>query len=478
MIELRPYQQAIKDDVRSSLSKHKGVCVYGPTGSGKTRIFCSIASDAINKGSIVWILVNRIELLLSAKNALNELGIQPELLYPENEKFDQTAPIVIAMVQTLKRRSFADLDKVKLLITDECHLTDFDNQYERFPNAFRLGFSATPKRKGRQNQLTQFFTKLVKRISIKELIQDGYLVPAKEYTFNVVSTKNIPKKGDDFDDIYMYGEFDKNIVYEGAVNNWKRICPGVRTLVFCVNIDHAKKMTQAFCDEGVQAKYIVSYGMDQKRDVVLDEWERNEFPVLVNASIFTTGFDSPSLRCVILCRATESENLYRQMIGRGARKHPGKEFFYVLDLGENIDRHGQYAIDKEYFLHHKKRDTIGAPVMKECPSCNSYIMGSAKTCKYCGYVYPLTAKEKVEIELAEIRKVDISTVDVTDLAKLDLIRRARSYKPSWVAVQLAMKAPNQFADLIKSYGRAKQYKESWAHQMILKYSYLCHAEKK
>lgn len=422
-------------------------------------------------------MVNRIELLLSAQNALKELGVTAELLYPENTNFNESAQIVIAMVQTLKRRKFSCLDKVKLLITDECHLTDFDNQYERFNNAFWLGFSATPKRKGRQNQLTKFFTKLVKRITISQLIKDGYLVPAKEYTFNVVATKNIPKKGDDYDEQIMYSEFDKNIVYDGAISNWKRICPGVKTLVFCVNIDHAKKMTEAFCAGGIKAKYIVSSGMTEKRDEVRDEWERGEFPVLVNASIYTTGFDSPDLRCVVICRATESENLYRQIVGRGARTFPGKEFFYVLDLGENIDRHGQYAVDKEYFLHHKTRDTVGAPVMKECPECNSYIMGSAKTCKFCGYVYPLTQKEKVEIELAEVKKIDISTIDVTDLAKLDLIRRARSYKPSWVAVQLAMKAPNQFADLIKTYGRAKQYKESWAHQMIVKYSYLCHAEK-
>jgi superfamily II DNA or RNA helicase len=64
------------------------------------------------------------------------------------------------MVQTLRKRPEIQTNQASLLIIDEAHLTDFDKTIPRFTNAKRLGLSATPKRAGRLNQLTNFYSKI------------------------------------------------------------------------------------------------------------------------------------------------------------------------------------------------------------------------------------------------------------------------------------------------------------------------------
>ena len=46
----------------------------------------------------------------------------------------------------------------------------------------------------------------------------------------------------------------------------------------------------------------------------------------------TEGADIPELECIVIARPTKSQILYVQMIGRGARVHPGKADCLVLDL--------------------------------------------------------------------------------------------------------------------------------------------------
>lgn len=457
---LRPYQQDIVTQTRESFRKHRGVLIQSETGSGKTVIFSDITAAATVP---VWILVHREELLKSAYRSLKKAGMVPGILHPKAPKpTDQR--VVVAMVQTLKRRPDISLSHVGLLIIDECHLTDFDLVVPRFPNARRLGFTATPLRKGRQAQLTDFYTKMVSGPSVQNLIDMGFLVPCDTYTYNVVATKNLPTVKGDFDEAIMYSEFDKNIVYNGVIDNWLRLTPNKKTLMFCVNIKHAQSMCAEFNARGIGAKYIVSTGQEGSRSDILDEWRRGEFPVLINASIFTTGFDEPSIECVVLVRATTSENLYRQMIGRGSRTNPGKSKFILLDFGENVDRHGTYNQERKYSLAHKTRNTIGAPIMKECPPCGAYISGSAKICPYCGYEYPLTKAELVEIELAPYVSGSLGEIDVNDLPKLELIRKARKYTPAWVTRQIVVKEPEKARQLIMDYAMMKGYRTAWIYR--------------
>jgi len=294
----------------------------------------------------------------------------------------------------------------------------------------------------------------------------NFLVDCEIFTRSVIDLKKMKIKAGDYDPSAMFGEFDKNIVYSGIVSNWLRICPNIKTIVFCVNIEHAKKVTDQFNQQGVKAKYIVST-MDGDRNEILKEWRRGDFDVLVNASIFTTGFDEPSLKCVILARATTSENLYLQMIGRGSRTFTDKKSFHLLDFGENVDRHGTYSQERTYSLAHKYNPKTGAGIMKECPNCGAYIPGSCKKCDFCQFIYPKTREEIVEEQLKPFREGALSTiVDVTDIPKMELIRKARGYKMGWIFRQMIAKEPNKAKNLIIEYGNYKNYNSAWKHKTL------------
>lgn len=55
----------------------------------------------------------------------------------------------------------------------------------------------------------------------------------------------------------------------------------------------------------------------------------------------TTGFDHPALDCIVLLRPTRSLALMYQMLGRGVRKAPGKEFCRVIDFTDTVNNLGR-----------------------------------------------------------------------------------------------------------------------------------------
>ncbi len=461
---LYPHQAKSVNEVLSALKNHNGVLYQGGTGSGKTVMFCHLTSMA--KGQ-VWILVNREELLKSAYRTLRKNhNITAELLHPKMKKFNPDGKVIIAMVQTLRNRKDIDTSKASLVIVDEAHLTDFDSQIQRFRNAKKLGLSATPKRKGRVKQLCDFYTKLISGPSVKDLIQRGFLVGCKAFTFNAIDLSKIDTFKGDYDERQMFVEFDKPTIYTGVVNNWIRLAKDTKTIVFCVNIDHAKKMTAEFLAAGIMAKFVVSVGQDESRKDILKQWSSDEFPVLVNASILTTGFDEPSLETVVLARATQSEVLYDQMIGRGARTYEGKTHFNLLDFGENLQRFGEYDRARSYSLIHSVRLKKGAPVMKECPSCHAYLLGSLKVCSECNFVFPLSKQELIEIELAPYISVNWGSIDPNNPEQLDKIMRAKKKTPAWVARQIFVKGVQGWEEMVRNFGSFKGYSNGWAYRAI------------
>ena len=55
--------------------------------------------------------------------------------------------------------------------------------------------------------------------------------------------------------------------------------------------------------------------------------------------LLTEGWDCPSVDCIINLRPTKVRSLYQQIIGRGLRLHPGKEYLLVLDFLWLTERH-------------------------------------------------------------------------------------------------------------------------------------------
>lgn len=104
------------------------------------------------------------------------------------------------------------------------------------------------------------------------------------------------------------------------------------TLVFCVDVEHAKHLTATFRGHGIDARYITATTPKNVRAEELRAFKNQEYPVLLNCGLFTEGTDIPNIDCVLLARPTRSRNLLIQMIGRGLRLFPGKKDCHIIDM--------------------------------------------------------------------------------------------------------------------------------------------------
>lgn len=109
------------------------------------------------------------------------------------------------------------------------------------------------------------------------------------------------------------------------------------TLVFCVDTEHVRQLTQAFRDNGIDARYITANTPRQTRNEELEAFKQGEYPVLLNCGLFTEGTDIPNIDCVVLARPTRSKSLLIQMIGRGLRLHPQKDNCHIIDMVSTLN---------------------------------------------------------------------------------------------------------------------------------------------
>ncbi len=77
----------------------------------------------------------------------------------------------------------------------------------------------------------------------------------------------------------------------------------------------------------------------RERRRLLRAFRDGDVQVLANCGIATEGYDEPSVNCVVIARPTKSRALYTQMVGRGTRRHPGKDDCLVLDVVGATRRH-------------------------------------------------------------------------------------------------------------------------------------------
>lgn len=109
------------------------------------------------------------------------------------------------------------------------------------------------------------------------------------------------------------------------------------TLVFCVDLAHVASLTATFRSHGLDARFVTGDTQRKERAERLEAFKQGDYPVLLNCGIFTEGTDIPNIDCVLLARPTKSRNLLVQMIGRGLRKHEGKENCHVIDMVASLE---------------------------------------------------------------------------------------------------------------------------------------------
>lgn len=486
MINLRPYQEEAATLLRRSFKKgNRRVILCAPTGAGKTVIFSDIAKKTADAGKRVLILTDRIELLKQGTGALSRIGLETEQIKAGQklEKINYKASAFVAMVETFNRRLSnkvftSYLGKIDLLIIDEAHKGNFRKILDQFPNTFTIGATATPISGSKAHPLNEYYSDIVENTSIPELIGDGYLVRSRTYAAaEKISASSLQVKRGEYTDKSQFSAFDKKEHYTDCVDKYRHFCQGKKALVFNINIEHSLKVLESFREAGIPSAHLDGETPERERNQILEDFNSGRILVLCNVGVLTTGYDEPSIECIILNRKTKSLPLYLQMVGRGSRLYPGKEYFTVLDMGYNFEEFGTWdeprSMSEVFFNPHKPNKKKDVAPGKECKKCGAINALNARVCIVCENPFPKpkpNIEEIVGAHFEEVTPDEILRKSPKEWSFEDIlaIQKIKGYRPGWIYYQLAERG----LPFLKQYAELKGYKKGWSYAQMKRFNKL------
>lgn len=404
---LRRRQREFTDKCGVMLKERKNTLGIAPTGAGKTIMMAAVALENAPKELPSLVIQHRDELVTQNRNKfIQYAGIRnirrPMTIDADSKAWDRSAAgWNFAMVQTLIQ-NLDSMPKLGLLAIDEAHHAAADSYLQIISRAKSLnpdiliyGTTATPNR-GDRKALRTVFDNCGDQIQIGELIREGHLVRPRTFVVRTGSEEaiagitstgstadkeiakilNIPAITDRAIQIWMHGDPENGVP----------ACGHRQTIVFCSSADHAKDVTQRFCEHGIKAEFIGDSTGKKLRREILARYESGDTQVLVNVYILTEGFDHQPTSCVVLLKRESFKSTMVQMIGRGLRKvdpelYPGiiKDDCIVLDYGTSCITHGSLEDEPD----------LNGRGVKMCPDCQSTVPQSSKECAICGHEFPV-----------------------------------------------------------------------------------------
>lgn len=369
----RYYQQVAIDRTVEAVAKNqKRILLVMATGTGKTYTAFQIVYRLIKANK-----VNRV-LYLADRNILIDQTIGQDfkpfekvITKVKNRHLDSAYEIYMSLYQQLVGENGEEIFRqfkpefFDLIIVDECHRGSAreDSQWRTilnyFKDAVQIGLTATPKEtKDVSNQ--SYFGEPIYTYSLKQGIADGFLAPYKVIRVNIDRDIDgwrpykgqFDKNGLQIEDkLYLGKDFDKNLIIDERTQEVaKRITKWLKengryskTIVFCVDIEHAERMRQALANENsdimkVNPKYIMRITGDNREgkamlDYFIDPSEK--YPTIVTTSkLMTTGVDAKTCKLIVLENNINSIIEFKQIIGRGTRLNPDydKNYFTIMDF--------------------------------------------------------------------------------------------------------------------------------------------------
>lgn len=430
-----------KEAIRAAWRAKEPSLIVAPTGSGKSYIIAGIARLWIEKtpNTRILILSHRKEILVQNANKLRKLlPNTPIGVYSSGLKLKQLAyKITVAGIQSIYKK---DLVQYGLIIIDECHLIPraSDSMYQKLLKNQRsaqvLGLTATPFRLDHGSLLAEggTFKEICYDISLRKLIEEGYLSSVTSKAREEVDTSQVSKSGYDYNQKELIQAFDKIPLIEKQAREIIELGKDRKHwLIFCAGIAPAMHFCEKLQELGISASWVDSNMLDMERDRRIREFTEGKFQALCNCQILTTGFDFPGIDLVVLLRVTQSAALYMQMVGRGMRTSEGKKDCLILDYGGNILRHGPIdLIEVQNKKEKLKSELIVAPT-KACKVCGCVVAVAVRKCPSCDTPFPLVSLLEKKAETREVLAVPETLVVSSTTMKL----YKKEDKPSMMRIE-------------------------------------------
>lgn len=411
---LRPYQTQIIKDLYTKLGQgDRQVAIIAGTGAGKTVIGGKICADTAARGLKLMFLVHLDVLVGQTYQKMQAFGLRCGFIKAGWQE-DPDAPIQIASIQTMEKRSWWRKFPANVVFFDEGHTTVFsqigqDILYKTHPKAVHLAMTATPYRLGRA-QLGDHMRSFVASPVPAELQRMGYLAPMQYYgvsSDSQINLEGVRTNAGDYDERDLKNACDRPELVQRIVEEWHRLTPGKRTIAFCVDVEHARHVAEAFRASGVTAAVVDGSTPIKDRQQLYSDLGQGKLLVLTSCNVISIGFDEPSVEVGLMLRPTQSRALHYQQIGRLLRISPGKACGIVLDQANNLKRLGFPEDIQTYRLPTSSEPgNSEATPNKQCPCCNRLMWGFMMTCPGCGYAWETELKIRTD-DLVEVHSEEL-----------------------------------------------------------------------
>lgn len=375
----RYYQQiAVNRTVEAIAKGQNRIILVMATGTGKTYTAFQIIHRLWKSGAKkrILFLADRNSLIDQTRRG-DFKHFKDKMTVVKHRQIDKSYEIYLALYQGLSGtdddanvyKQFSP-DFFDLIVIDECHRgsakedSSWRDILSYFKNATHIGLTATPK-ETKETSNTEYFGDPVYTYSLKQGIDDGFLAPYRvvRIGLNVDAEGWRPDQGktDKYgkeveDRVYNRKDFDRNLIIEErtelVAKKLTEFLKGydrfAKTIVFCVDIDHAERMRTALAKKNADLvtenyKYVMQItGDNEEGKRELDNFINPEekYPVIATTSeLMTTGVDAQTCKVIVLDANINSMTKFKQIIGRGTRinEEYGKLYFTILDFRNATD---------------------------------------------------------------------------------------------------------------------------------------------
>ncbi len=373
-MNLRYYQaNAVNRTIEAIAKGQNRILLVMATGTGKTytafNLIWRLWKTGIKKR--ILFLADRNALLTQTKNGDFSPFGSDIMHIIKNRKIDKSYQIYFALYQGLtsneeEKNAYKEFSKdfFDLIVVDECHrgsaseASAWREVLDYFEGATQIGMTATPKETKDISNM-DYYGDPVYTYSLKQGIMDGFLAPYKvvRITTNLdegwrPTSGMLDKFGNEIKDrIYNLKDYDRKMVMDqrtqliaNKVTEFLKATDRfAKTIVFCIDIEHAQRMRQALINANADLvsqypQYVVKItGDDEVGKRELDNFTDVEerFPVIATTSkMLTTGIDTKMVKLIVLDANIGSMTEFKQIVGRGTRirEAEGKLYFTIMDF--------------------------------------------------------------------------------------------------------------------------------------------------
>lgn len=393
---------AIKEILLRIMRGQQRILLTMATGTGKTFTAFQLVWKLIKSGWLqhknegrpgrMLFLADRVVLRNQAYNAFSPFATgtsDPRFLLDGRQKLSLHRDLYFAIYQNLwseekGKRLFEQFpaDFFDLIIIDEAHRSGWGTWKEildYFAGAIHLGMTATPKQDENIDTYAYFCAEEpavpgdipgtttrqpAYSYSLGQGIEDGFLAT---YKIHLIRT-NVDKEGLNIEEAlekgaelfvpedvelqaeYQTPQFERAITLPDRTELMvahlaellRRFGSLHKTMVFCVDINHAQEVARLlnnhFADLGYGDDYAVAIvseeGEQGRRRLQQFQDSDQKLPVVATtAELLSTGVDVPAARNVVFMKTLNSPILFKQIVGRGTRIDPdtGKLWFRIID---------------------------------------------------------------------------------------------------------------------------------------------------